>query len=71
MTYFVKDITTAEGITKKAFYVSIGMESFNDGSTVQIRNGIGEFSQQELIDEQTQAQAKVDQFTEMLTYFVV
>lgn len=69
MTYFVKDITTIEGTAKKAFYRPLGMESFDDGTTVQVRSGVGEFSEQELIELKASAQSQVDIFTEMLSYF--
>ena len=69
MNYFVKNITTAEWVAKKAFYVPIGMESFEDGTTVQIRNGIGEFSKVELEEIKAQAESQVTKYNEMLAYF--
>lgn len=50
MLYITKDIVTAEWVTKKQFYSSVGMQDFTTWEIVQIRQFVGEFSKQELID---------------------
>lgn len=48
--YFTQDIIDANGIEKKQFYKSIGMQDFETGEIVQVRQFTGEYSKQELID---------------------
>lgn len=49
MTYFTKDIVTADGVTKKQFYTSLGCEDFTTGEIVQTRQFVGEHTQAELV----------------------
>ena len=49
MTYFTKDIVTANGVTKKQFYKSLGCEDFTTGEIVQTRQFVGEHTQAELV----------------------
>lgn len=46
--YFTKDVVTAEGVTKKQFYKSLGCEDFTTGEIVQTRQFVGEHTQAEL-----------------------
>lgn len=50
MSYFTQDIVTAEGVTKKQFYKSIGAQDFTTGEIVQTRQFVGEHTQAELVE---------------------
>jgi hypothetical protein len=56
--YFTQDIVDANGIAKKQFYTSIGMQDFTTWEIVQVRQFVGEHSKQELIDLQASVIAR-------------
>lgn len=66
---YTRDVIV-NGIAKKQFYKSIGMQDFKTGEIVQVRQWVGEFSKQELEDYKVQATAQLDELNEKIALFI-
>lgn len=69
MTYFTQDVTTEEGIEKKQFYISVGMQDFTTGDMVQVRQRDGEYSKDELLTQKDVVEAQLASLNEKIALF--
>ena len=68
MAFITRDVVTANGVTKKAFYKLVGMES-EDGTIVQIKQFVGEYTIEDIQSQKDQILLQLAEIDEKLSNF--